>query len=175
MRDDLLQIETIDQLRYAKSLGIQNPEPAHEVLALLREGVASQKIRLRGVLNNCLPADVDPLDARMGELYVFDGTLKIYESKDTFRTSRIYSSVHCYARGLPLPKGKGGRPPKLDRNAAAAEVSRLMEHHGEFSADDPDWNAQARLIEALREKFGEASDSTFEEYVKQPLADWRAR
>jgi hypothetical protein len=174
-RDDLLQIESLHQMRYAKQLGIKDPNPAHEVLDLLRTGVASRKIRLYGVLKNCLPADIDPIDARAGELSVFDGTLKIYESKDTLRTSRIYTSVHCYANDLPLPKGKGGRPPKLDKAAVSAEVGRLMDHHGEFSADDPDWNAQVRLIEALRKEFGEASDSTFEEYIKQPLTDWRAR
>jgi hypothetical protein len=75
---------------------------------------------------------------------------------------------------LAGPKGKGGRPPKFDRAVVAAEVHRLMVHHGEFSADDPEWNGQARLIEALRQRFGEASDSTFEEYIKEPLATWRS-
>lgn len=76
---------------------------------------------------------------------------------------------------LDGPKGKGGRPRKFDQDAVAAEVRRLMDHHGEFSTDDPDWNAQIRLVEAVRYRFGEASDSTLEEYIKQPLAHWRAQ
>lgn len=73
------------------------------------------------------------------------------------------------------PKGKGGRPPKFDRGAVAAEVQRLMDHHDEFSPDDPEWNAQARLVEAICEKFGEAAPSTVEDYIKEPLAKWRER
>jgi hypothetical protein len=83
--------------------------------------------------------------------------------------------LDLFVAQLARPKGKGGRPPKFDQAAVGAEVQRLMDHNSEFSTDDPDWNAQARLIEALREKFGEASDSTFEEYIKEPLADWRAQ
>lgn len=70
-------------------------------------------------------------------------------------------------------KGKGGRPRKFSSAAVADEVWLLMDHHGEFCADDPDWNAQARLVEAIRAKFGEASDSTLEDYIKEPLAAWR--
>lgn len=72
-------------------------------------------------------------------------------------------------------KAKGGRPPKFDRAAVGAEVIRLMDHHGEFSADDPEWNAQARLTEAIMAKFGEAAESTVDEYIKAPLAAWRER
>jgi hypothetical protein len=72
-------------------------------------------------------------------------------------------------------KMKGGRPPKYERAAVSAEVSRLMDYHGEFSPEDLEWNAQVRLIEAVRSKFGEASNSTIEGYIKDPLADWRSR
>jgi hypothetical protein len=81
------------------------------------------------------------------------------------------------AEALPAPgreRMKGGRPPKYERAAVAAEVNRLMDYHGEFSPEDPEWNAQVRLIEAVRSKFGEASNSTIEGYIKEPLADWRA-
>jgi hypothetical protein len=84
--------------------------------------------------------------------------------------------VHCYADDLPSQKGKGGRPRKLDNAAVSAEVGRLMDHHGEISPDDPDWNALVRLYDALRQKFGlDLADSTLEPYVKKPLADWRER
>jgi hypothetical protein len=125
------------------------------------------------MLNNAAPDDIDQIDAKEGEIDVFAGILKIYEGKDTFRTTRIYTSVHCYEDGLPLPKGKGGRPRRFDPTAVAVEVQELMDHHGEFRPDDPEWDAQARLTDAIRAKFGEAADSTIEEYIKEPLTRWR--
>lgn len=78
-------------------------------------------------------------------------------------------------REPPPTKAKGGRPPKFDHAAVAAEVVRLMDHHGEFSQDDPEWNAQARLTEAIIRRFGEAAESTIDDYIKEPLAAWRER
>ncbi|MET4034446.1 hypothetical protein ABIB94_008353 [Bradyrhizobium sp. JR7.2] len=99
-------------------------------------------------------------------------------------TSRCEREVFVRRQGLDdlletivVPRSgaaaKGGRPLKLSRIAVAAEVTRLMDHHGEFSPDDPEWNAQARLREALIRKFGEAAPSTVDEYIKEPLAAWR--
>jgi hypothetical protein len=79
-------------------------EPAYAAYDLLKADVKGQKIRLHGCLNGALAADIDPIDAREGKLDVFAAVLKIYESKDTFRTSRTYTSVHCYADDLPLPR-----------------------------------------------------------------------
>jgi hypothetical protein len=75
-------------------------------------------------------------------------------------------------RATREPKGKGGRRPRFNQEAVSKEVMRLMDYHGEFS-DDDGWNAQARLNEAIREKFGEAAPSTVDEYIKEPLAHWR--
>ena len=72
-------------------------------------------------------------------------------------------------------KRKGGRPRVLDKAAVAAEVWRQMDQNGEFSPDDPNWNAKTCLYDALRDKFGEHPDSTLEPYVKAPLAEWRAK
>jgi hypothetical protein len=81
--------------------------------------------------------------------------------------------IYLLKADLAPRKGKGGRKPVMDQNAVAAEVERLMDYHGEFRADDPEWNAEARLKEAIRKKFGEAADSTIESYIKAPLAKWR--
>jgi hypothetical protein len=147
-------------------------QPAYEALRLLRDGVASAKIRLRGILKTAHPADVDPIHAREGDLDIFAGTLT-FEHRDIFNTKTTYTNLHCYADDLPQPKGKGGRPRRFDPAAVAAEVQRLMDYHGEFRPDDPEWDAQARLTDAVRSKFGEAADSTIEDYIKEPLAKWR--
>ena len=57
------------------------------------------------------------------------------------------------------------------------EVSKLMDFHGPFSDDDPKWNAQARLEEAIRDKFGlEAeAESTIRNMITEPLKAWLAR
>jgi hypothetical protein len=192
-RKDLLQIDSYQWFYDRQQIEINdqasNPfdgvliaptddQPAYEALSVLRDGVASGLIRLRGISDTKQTADIDPIHAQQGNLDVFAGTLT-FEHSDVFRTKEKYTSVYVYADDLakiverPAPKGKGGRPPKYDRAAVAAEVQSLMDHHGEFSDDDPDWNAQARLCDAIRGKFGEASDSTIEDYIKDPLARWR--
>ena len=57
-----------------------------------------------------------------------------------------------------LPAGKQGRersrrgpPPKYAWGAIRDEAFRLMNHHGDFSDDDPEWDAQARLEKKLQE------------------------
>jgi hypothetical protein len=79
------------------------------------------------------------------------------------------------APALPHP---GGRPPAVDWEMVGREVWRLMNHHGEFSADDPDWNAQARLESALAD-FCETtfdkrpSETTIKDHIREPLRRWR--
>jgi hypothetical protein len=46
-----------------------------------------------------------------------------------------------------------GAKPKFDWPPAEAEARRLMEYHGAFSQEDPEWNAQARLEEAIEKYF----------------------
>jgi hypothetical protein len=179
-REDLLQINSYqwfhDQQQlpdglFGEPIRREEDRPAYEALSVLRDGVASGRIGLRGISNTKPPADIDPIHAQQGNLDVFAGKLT-FEHSDVFRTKEKYTSVYVYAVDLPLPKGKGGRTPRFDRAAVAAEVWRLMDYNGEFRPDDP-WDAQARLIEAVRAKFGEAADSTIEEYIKEPLAKWR--
>jgi hypothetical protein len=80
----------------------------------------------------------------------------------------------------PKQAGRGGRPPLVDWTVAKAEIFRLMNYHGEFSADDPEWNAQVRLEEAIQKfcvsKFGvEPATSTLRGHLGEALRDWRAR
>jgi hypothetical protein len=59
-------------------------------------------------------------------------------------------------------------------------VFNLMEHHGEFTAGDLDWNAQARLETAIKDFIGETfkfipADSTIRAHVVNALKSWREK
>ena len=73
---------------------------------------------------------------------------------------------------------KGGRPPAVDWNVVKDKVIQLMNYHGDFGSDSPEWNVQARLedaIEALCDsKFKKRpAKSTIQRHIKPWLADWR--
>jgi hypothetical protein len=67
--------------------------------------------------------------------------------------------------------GRRGRP-SHDWSKISAAAFELMDHHGEFSNDDPKWNAQARLEEALSDQFS-VGISTLREHLPKLLDDWR--
>jgi hypothetical protein len=72
----------------------------------------------------------------------------------------------------------GGRPPVVDWKMVGEEVFRLMNHHNEFSDDDPEWNAQARLESAIADfcetTFGiRPGETTIREHIREPLERWR--
>jgi hypothetical protein len=81
----------------------------------------------------------------------------------------------------PVAAGNtGGRKPIVTLDKVAAEVSRLMEEKGEFCADDPEWDVQARLEEKIGyfcEKLTgkRPSETTLKGYIKGPLQQWRGR
>jgi hypothetical protein len=55
--------------------------------------------------------------------------------------------------GAP-PKSSRGRKPKWDWQAIEKFVFDRMEHHGEFSPDDPEWRGIADLEREIQERFG---------------------
>jgi len=72
----------------------------------------------------------------------------------------------------------GGRPPVVNWSMVDEEVFRLMNDNGEFSVDDPEWNAQARLEEAIADfcesKFKtRPSETTIKDNIHEPLERWR--
>jgi hypothetical protein len=60
-------------------------------------------------------------------------------------------SLRRWLTGLSIvpPQRKRGPKPKFDWAAIETEAVRLMDYHGDFSADDAAWNAQARLESGL--------------------------
>jgi len=71
-----------------------------------------------------------------------------------------------------------GRPTAYDWSSIKAEVLRLMAYHGEFANEDPAWNAQARLEEAIQQfsqsKWQrEPATSAIRAKLKVWLPEWR--
>jgi hypothetical protein len=78
------------------------------------------------------------------------------------------------------PAHRGGRPPAVDWTIVKTEALRLMDYHGDFGADSPEWNVQARLEDAI-EAFCETrlgklpGKTTIQEHISPWLAEWRAK
>jgi hypothetical protein len=70
------------------------------------------------------------------------------------------------------PARRGGRPPAHNWPAIDKAAIELMDENGDFSVDDPDWNAQARLEEALNDRFS-VGISTLRGRLPNLLSDWR--
>jgi hypothetical protein len=111
-----------------------------------------------------------PVFLRLASLEKFIGTLKppIQAAPE--------GETEAPAKSRPP---QGGRPPAVDTKMVQEEIFRLMDHHAEFSDDDPAWNAQARLEEALEEFCRKTfkvvpSEPTIRRYVQTGLETWRA-
>jgi hypothetical protein len=75
------------------------------------------------------------------------------------------------------PKGEGrprGRKPKYNSDVIETRIFELMDHHGPFSPDDPEWDVQARLEEKLIEEFP-ASESTVRGWATKGVENWNKR
>lgn len=75
-------------------------------------------------------------------------------------------------------EAKRGAKPKYHWDLIETEGRRLMDHHGDFDVSDAEWNAQARLEEALfkfcRDKWGgEPGLSSLRIKIGEWLPDWR--
>jgi hypothetical protein len=76
------------------------------------------------------------------------------------------------------PRRRGARP-KYPWEEMEAKTYQLMDYHGPFSADDPVWDAQARLEEKLLkfccDKTGrEPSIGSLRTHLKPWLENWRS-
>ena len=82
--------------------------------------------------------------------------------------------------GADTAQSKGGRRPDVAEEDRDSFVFDLMDHHGDFSPDDPEWNAQARLEEKFRafvaDRTGkDPSPSAVRDNIRKSLTKWRAR
>jgi hypothetical protein len=75
---------------------------------------------------------------------------------------------------------KAGRKPSYCYQTLGKETFRLLEHHGDLSPDDPEWNSKEDLIAALQDFYKkkhrrEPPRTTLQPYVNRWLSEWRAR
>jgi hypothetical protein len=77
-------------------------------------------------------------------------------------------------------QSKRGRKRRIPQNEIDAVVFELLEYHGDFSDNDPEWNTKGKLEDATREvlekKFGEKAvvgESTLRGYVSRAYREWR--
>jgi hypothetical protein len=148
---------------------------ARQLLAELKDKICAGDIRAYGSLDHAKPDAIDPNELAIGELDFDEKTL------DCDGGRRIYREVHLLrcdvdhligpAAGKSEAGRKGGRKP-YDRQAIEKRVGELMDHHGNFSTDDPDWNTDARLVEKLEDELG-ISRSTLYETIPPMVDAWR--
>jgi predicted DNA-binding transcriptional regulator AlpA len=107
--------------------------------------------------------------------------LKGDEGSEPIDSNALARQLHqCFSQvTVPSAKKRVGRPPVVDWTVVERETLRLMDYYGDFGADSPQWNVQARLEEALEEfcdsKFKKRpAKSTFQEHFKPWLEEWRA-
>jgi hypothetical protein len=106
-----------------------------------------------------------------------DGKQIVHETLASQSACQISSDdlLDWLNRQFPVaePKARrGGRPPAYDWEAIRKATLELMDENGDFSTDDPAWNAQARLEEALNDRFG-VEKSALRVRLPSFLNDWR--
>jgi hypothetical protein len=120
---------------YDANLPKEEVAVAKEALNVLKEGVTSGRIRLRGALDPSLPLqDIDPADARSGELKIFpvlqsspfigDGWLEVSLNNKVVRT---YRQIHCYDADLH-PRAKPSTAPRA-KPTSDADLAKFRDDY----------------------------------------------
>jgi hypothetical protein len=187
-RNDLQQIDSYrwfhDRQLWTTNDGVfgnWEDKPAYDALERLKDGVKSQKIRLRGCLKGAAPNDIDPIDASEGELDVFAGVLKIYEGNATSRIARTYTSVHCFADDLPKEKRRSGpgAPELYDWVEIRLFTFKQLTDYGDFGLEKnrvKGWRSAADLYGRIEDHLGPENCpglSQLKEKVPPLVDEWR--
>jgi hypothetical protein len=175
--DEIIQsgrspIDAARELRHAIEDGVlmflvradERERAQPEILADIERVASTYAARLRGER---------PLSSEVAwQLYL----QKVWTSRALFE--EVFE-IGRPARTFDVPeKAKRGAKPKYSWDLIETEFRRLMDHHGDFDVSDPEWDAQARLEEALNEFCQKAwqrepSPSTLRERLPGWLAVWR--
>jgi hypothetical protein len=150
-------------------------EAAKNALDLLVKSFRDGRIAGRGILQAGHAAiDIDPTDKRIGILSVWQRELDC----SLVVPGRKFVNVFLKETDIRPLCVKRGRPQEYDWQAIKAKAFALMDHHGNFRPDDPEWNAQARLEEQLADfcqaEYGHAPEaSSLREKLPAWLKEWR--
>jgi hypothetical protein len=101
-----------------------------------------------------------------------------FESK--LRPSVIEVWAKDVPRCCPVTHGKRGRRPSVDWEKMRIKAQELMDEHGDFTAEDSAWNAQARLKEAFlaycaNDLGVEINNTVVGDFIRKFLPEWRQR
>ena len=119
------EITSADWFVWPTTKSSEEIQAAKNARKLLEDGIAKERIRLRGVLNPSLPPqDIDPAEARNGKPDVFGGQLAV--------SRRRYVEVACYEIDLrravkcreAKPNGMTNRKPLSE-----AELAIFAKNH----------------------------------------------
>ena len=119
-------------------------------------------------------------------IYLPDGHWEGFVRRlDVERHERLYPGLAAPppapSKELASPYQKPGPKPDFEKWAKTeAKCYELMDEHGDFTPDDPDWDCQARLEEALMNFWQETwkhepGASTLREKLPEWLLTWRRR
>jgi len=174
-----------DTARGAAEMKFRKALTAGELRALIRDPGTGEPLRLSqngwDREPNGLPGGfdedfVEPGDAfQPGPPAVIDGYLRpvFFNLQDFKNWLRIVSGADD-VRSKPL-----GRKRSYDRTAIRKLVFDLMDHHDEFSPDDPEWKSQADLERAISDELArseiEPAESTVRALIREPLEQWRVQ
>jgi hypothetical protein len=146
-------------------------EAAKNARDLLVKTFRDGDIAGRGILQRRAPViDIDLADARTGSLFIWNQAL---DCSLTVPGRKYVNVVLKEADIRPLCGARRrGRPQEYDWEAIKAKAFALMNYHGDFRTDDPEWNVQERLVEQLADFCG-APDSLIREKLPAWLEEWR--
>jgi hypothetical protein len=103
--------------------------------------------------------------------------LKRIEARERIEARDAEPAGHPPVNAHASPKVKSGRKPKWDWIAIGKFIAEQMNHHDDFSADDPNWQGMADLERAVQEHFagndGGPPHGTLQPYLSAMVEAWR--
>lgn len=147
-------------------------QAADDALAILKDAIVNQSVRLRGRVGSHLPDDIDPTEVVRTGIGVLDNILEVYEPSTrttAFRVLRTYRNVHCYASEIAAlvdPQSSSARSPKrvATKRTAAEDAVKACYPKGVPDAvevpDGPLCKEIAGWLRANRPALANMSDKT---------------
>jgi hypothetical protein len=133
----------------------------------LLTAIREQRLHLRGYpFGKNEPVDIDPIEAALANVDVFECVLKVYDV-------RSYSRVHCYEEDvralLGRPRSRRGRRPGADWDAVGIVLREKIKICGMPTEDndDQDWRKQADAEGLVAEVLDQRGESKAESTVRK--------